>query len=117
MREMLYKKRESLRKRRKAVAIREQTEDEDCKTHVRKSFVYKITCVQHIKKVADRPEVRIKKEFYTQSKEEKFSFRVKGTFYMTRNKVMLKVDFCHTLRININWKDEAFSPKKSVTLT
>ena len=117
MRDVLYKKKESLKYRRKMISIIEHSEDDQCKTAVRKNFVYIVTRVDGVEKSIEKPQVFIRKELNKKTQEEKFSFRVKGSFYMTRDRFIFKVDFCHTLRIDIVWKNKIFSPKKSVTLT
>jgi len=117
MRDILYKKRESLKHRRKLISITEHSEDQQCRTTVRKSFIYIVTQAETVAKDIGKPEVFIRKAFDTKTQEEKFAFRVKGSFYMTRERSMFKVEFCHTLRIDIVWKNKVFSPKKSVTLT
>lgn len=117
MKDILYKKKESLRNRRKMISIIEHSEDEQCRTAVHKSFVYIVTRADCLENNVERPEIFIRKAFDNKLLEEKFSFRVKGCFYMTKDRFIFKVEFCHTLRIDIVWKDKVFSPKKSVTLT
>jgi hypothetical protein len=117
MRDILYKKRESLKHRRKVISITEHSEDGQCRTAVRKSFIYIVTHADDVSKATGKPEVFIRKVIDNKRLEEKFCFRVKGCFYMTRDRFILKVEFCHTLHIDIVWKNKVFSPKKSVTLT
>jgi len=117
MRDILYKKRESLKYRRKVISIIEHSEDTQCRTAVRKSFIYIVTRVDAVTEAVEKPEVYIRKTINSKQAEEKFWFRVKGCFYLTRDRFILKVDFCHTLHIDIVWKSKVFSPKKSVTLT
>lgn|SRR3989338_11689257 len=117
MRNIIYKKKQSLEHRRKIISICENSEDKECKTYIRKSFIYIISKVEAMGENQNPPEIFIKKRFDTKSLVERFSFRVKGAFYITRERNLFKVDFCHTLRINIIWKSKLFSPKKSVTLT
>ena len=117
MRNIIYKKKQSLEHRRKLISICENTEDKECKTYVRKSFIYIVSKAEAVEEHPKPPEIFIKKRFDTQSLTERFSFRVKGSFYLNQERNLLKVNFCHTLRINIIWKSKIFSPKKSVTLT
>jgi hypothetical protein len=117
MKEILYKKRQSLKYRRKIIAIDEHNEDNDCRTHVRKSFAYIVTMANPAEGALSAPEIHIKKNFDSKAQTEKFSFRVKGAFYMEKDRYVLKVNFCHTLKIDIYWKNKVFSPKKSATLT
>ena len=117
MRHILYKKRQSIKNRRKVISINEHTEDKECKTNVRKSFAYVVSLANPDEKTLIEPQIYIKKSFDSKSQVEKFSFRVKGAFYMNKERYTLKVDFCHTLKIDISWKNKVFSPKKSATLT
>ena len=117
MRNITYKKKQSVQHRRKLISICENSEDKECKTYVRKSFIYIVSKAEGMEEQLKAPEVFIKKRFDTKSLTERFSFRVKGAFYINQERNLLKVNFCHTLRINIIWKSKLFSPKKSVTLT
>ena len=117
MKRLLYRKKQSLKRRRKAISNKEYSEDKECKTRGRKSFVQKVSRVNEVEQTDGKPEIFINKKFDKKSQQEEFSFRVKGTFFMTREQSILKVTFCHTLRIDIHWKSKVFSPKKSVTLT
>ena len=117
MRTIEYKKRHSLKHRRKVISINERNEDKDCKTHVHKSFVYLVKQVVGMVEPLQDPQIFIRKQFNSKAQEENFAFKVKGAFYMNRDRGVFKVDFCHALRIGIVWKDKIFSPKKSATLT
>jgi hypothetical protein len=99
------------------ISICEHSEDKECTTSIRKSFIYIVRSADHIQESFDKPEIYIRKIFDSKLPEEKFSFRVKGSFYMTRDQYLFKVDFCHLLKIDIVWKHKVFSPKKSPTLT
>lgn len=116
MKEILFKNDTSLAKRRKALSIRETSEDKECRTFVRKSFIYLVTPAMRVEQTIPQPEIYIQKFYCTKTKEEKFSFRVKGYFYIAKEYCFLKVNFCHSLKINILWKAKIFSPK-SATLT
>ena len=116
MREILFKNMTSIEKRRKAISISEHSEDKDCKTFVRKSFIYMVTPEVRVEQTIPQPEIHIRKAYNTKTKEEKFSFRIKGFFYIAKDGCFLKVSFCHRLRINLLWKSKIFSPK-SATLT
>ncbi len=117
MRELTYRKKQSLKNRRRMISVNEHTEDTDCKTHVRKSFVYIVRSIKKIEKPTEKPDIYIHKAFDSKTNEEKFSFRVKGAFYMENKGSTFLVDFCHTLKIDIQWKNKVFSPNKSATLT
>ncbi len=117
MRTIEYKKRHSLKHRRKVISMNENIEDKDCKTRVHKSFVYLVAPAAEVREALPAPQIYIRKRFNSKTKEENFAFKVKGAFYMTRDRGVLKVDFCHALRISIVWKNKIFSPNKSETLT
>jgi hypothetical protein len=117
MRKICYKKRQSLKNRRKRISIHEVSEDKDCKTDVQKSFIYIVSRVSQVTGKTQNPEIFIRKAFDSRTRQEKFRFKVKGSFFLTRDRNLFKVDFCHTLYIAIIWKNKIFSPKKSVTLT
>ena len=116
MRRILYKKLTSLKNRRKAISVSEWAEDVECKTHVRKNFVYILAEDTSLEEPLSQPDIYIKKSYDSKLKEEKFSFRVKGFFYINQGRHPIKVIFCHSLGIHIQWKSKILSPK-SVTLT
>jgi len=117
MRDISYRKKQSLKYRRKVIGIRESTKERDCITQVRKNFAYILTPVRHIQSTSEKPQIFVRKSFNTSKRQEKFLFRVKGAFFMARERNMFRVDFCHTLKIGIVWNKDAFSPNKSATLT
>jgi len=117
MREIAYRRKQSLKYRRKVIGIHESTQERDCTTRVRKNFVYILTPVRHVQPSMEKPQIFIRKAFNTAQRQEKFLFRVKGAFFMARERNIFRVDFCHTLKIGIVWNKDAFSPKKSATLT
>ena len=118
MRKIKYRKKHSLKNRWKMIKIDERTEDKECKTHVQKSFIYIVKSVNpNCDQTLRQPEIFTKKALNTKIQNEKFSFRVKGYFFMVQGRNLFKVKFCHTLKIDINWKIKVFSPNKSVTKT
>ncbi len=116
MKEVLYRNATSLPKGRKAIFISEKCEDKECRTYVRKSFVYLVSPEMRVCQPANAPDIHIRKAYNSKTKEEKFTFRIKGYFYITKDFSVLKVRFCHSLKIKILWKSKLFSPK-SATLT
>ena len=117
MKTIEYKKKYSLKHRRKVISINENNEDKDCKTYVHKSFVYVVVQVPQMSEPLGEPHIFIRKNFSTQSQQETVFFKVKGAFYINRGRDIFKVHFCHALRIHIAWKHKIFSPQKSGTLT
>jgi hypothetical protein len=115
MRDILHKTEAILQGRGKVVTLREHTEEPECITDVRKNFIYVATEAQS-EEEQSAPRVHIRKFFDSVSHDEKFLFRVKGTFYVNHSRRLMKVGYCHTLRINLHWKAEVSSPKKTVTM-
>ncbi len=115
MRDILHKTTAILQGRGKVITLREHAEEKECVTDVRKNFIYVATEAQSEEKQSI-PRVHIKKSFDSVSRDEKFFFRVKGFFYVNHNRRLMKVDYCHTLRINLHWKVKFHTPKKTVTM-
>ena len=115
MRDILHKTTGILQGRGKVITLREHADENECITDVRKNFIYLASEVPHEEKQGE-PQVHIKKSFDSVTHDEKFSFRVKGAFYVNHNRRLMKVAYCHTLRINLHWKIKAFTPKKTVTM-
>ncbi len=111
MREILYKKKSSLKHRTKSVFIEESSREKDCDTQVRKQFVYRLEKVRGIHRPEAVPQIFIRKFVDNARGVEHFSFRVRGFFYMTQNRIPLRVNFCHSLDIHIQWRTTELSPK------
>ena len=116
MKKILYKRRKNEKKRNKNLSICTFSEDKECFTRVHKSFQYHVSLTQAVNPKVETPQIFIKKHFDSKRKMEKFRFEVVGSFYMTHKRMLVKVDFNHTLNIRIIWKKD-FSPKKSEALT
>jgi len=99
------------------MSICEISYEKDCKTHVKKHFIYLVKEVDKAQKNISPPRIDITKKMDTKNKTERFHFRVKGTFYIAQDGDMFKVNFCHSLDIMIIWNKKKLSPKKSATLT
>ena len=118
MKKIMHKKVTSLREKRKVVSISESAENKQCKTQVRKCFIYKVLEAERIEQELPKPNICLKKAFNSKTIEERFSFRVKGYFFITHKRFYYKVHFCHSLYISILWKSKKFSPKpNSVPMT
>ena len=117
MKKILFKKRIDLEKRIKTFSIYSQSEDEQCKTQVRKGFAYTVDQAHEDRLSSRPPLVCIRKTFHSKKGVEGFSFHVKGFFYVNNNRNLIRVRFHHTLDIEIKWKVKNFSPKKSASLT
>ena len=117
MKDVLFESQIDLDKRKKTFSIDSKSEDQQCKTQVKKSFTYLVdTSGDRVIRPRD-PLIFIRKSFDTKRGIEEFSFHVKGYFFVTNNDVRLKVLFHHMLDIRIKWKAKDFSPKKSASLT
>ncbi len=116
MKEILFKKKCNAGKGIKSLSISQQSEDKDSTTLVRKSFLYHVTKTQETNPKTDPPQIYIKKVFDTKKKTEKFFLKVKGAFYMTHKRLLLQVNFQHTLNIHILWKAKSFSIKNATVL-
>lgn len=117
MKEILFKKNSDIQKRTKTLSISHINEDKDCKTHVKKSFIYMVSKVEEVEDQIQPPQIFIRKTINNKTREEHFIFEVKGYFFMSHQRFLMKVRFHHTLVIDIFWKDKIFSPKKSAVLT
>ena len=115
MRDILHKTTAILNGRGKVITLREHAEEKECVTDVRKNFIYLATEAQS-EEEQSIPQVHIAKSFDSVRHDEKFSFRVKGFFYVNHSRRLMKVAYCHTLRINLHWKTKVSSPKKTVTM-
>lgn len=115
MRDIFHKANQILSGRGKKIIIRENGEDAQCQTNVRKSFVFLATPVTSASDPV-APVVNIKKSFDSVARIERFLFRVKGYFFVNHNRQLVRMNYCHTLKIALRWKAKILSPKKSVTL-
>jgi hypothetical protein len=115
MRDILHKTTAILNGRGKVITLREHAEEKECVTDVRKNFIYLATEAQS-EEDQSIPHVHIAKSFDSVRQDEKFSFRVKGFFYVNHSRRLMKVAYCHTLRINLHWNMKTSSPKKTVTM-
>ena len=117
MKEILYKKQCDTKNKTKNFSVSQSSEDKDSLTGVSKSFQYKVVPAAYDSVPPPAPQVFMKKSFDTKARVESFDFQVKGFFYITHNRNYMKVNFHHTLHIEIHWKTASISPQKSVILT
>ena len=116
MREVLYEKRLDPDKRVKVFTIDSESEDKKSITRICKSFRYKVDQAKGSAPRNKAPLIFIRKMFDTKRGIESFSFHVKGCFFITHDKELMRVRFNHTLDITIQWKAKDFAPKKSASL-
>lgn len=110
MREILYKNETSVKNRRRVIFVSEKSESKKVLTRVHKVFIYVVSKEMEGVGEAPAPVFSIVKHFNSKTKEEKFSFRVKGTFYIIKEESYLPVHFCHSLRIDITPKAVVTTP-------
>ena len=115
MRNLLHKTREVLKGQGRIVLITEHKEDHECRSDVRKEFVY-VAREAAMEEALPVPVVHIEKSYDSENHDEFFSLRVKGAMYVQRHRRLMKIGYSHRLRIRLHWKDHAASPKKSVTM-
>ena len=115
IRRILHRTKEVLGGRGKTILMREFAEDSQCLTNVRKTFIY-VAHEADSQEEIKAPVVHIKKSFDSVTRCEKFAFHVKGFFYVNRSRRLVKVGYCHALKINLRWKAIMTTPKKSVSL-
>ena len=101
----------------KRYSILQKTQEKDCDTQVYKSFQYNVSKSENLETLPREPEIFITKNFDTKRGIERFTFTVVGAFYTGHSRHLYKVNFRHTLKIQLKWKKEIFSPKKSEILT
>jgi hypothetical protein len=115
MRDILHKTKEVFKGRGKVIVIHEHSQDKECVSDIRKNFLYLAQEVDH-EEEPQVPQVRVRKSFDSAKRDEKFSMRVKGFFYVNRNRRLIKVAYYHTLNILLHWKTAVTAPSKSVTM-
>jgi hypothetical protein len=101
MREIAFKNLTSTAKRRKVISLVEKTEKEGYLISSQKSIVYIVTAASSQINDLSQPEYHICKSYDSKEKIEKFSLRVKGASYIIQEGSFLRIDFCHSLRIEI----------------
>ena len=108
MREILFKNMTSLKRRKKTLSVSEHSEDKECQTFVKKSFIYLVSPQAQVDNALSVPVVYIRKHRNTKTQQESFCFRIKGYFYLAKDASFFKVRFCHCLKIHILWKTKQF---------
>ena len=116
MKKVLFRKRMNLKKRIKTFSIYSRSEDQECKTQVKKGFAYAVDRAKETRPVSKPPLIFIRKSFDTKKAIETFSFHVKGYFFVTYKRELIRVRFYHTLEIEIKWKAGHLLSKKTESL-
>ena len=101
MKEILYRNRTSTKNKRKIISLSERVQKGNALVHTHRMFIYVI--VKEVESVGKLPApvFSIIKNTNTKTKDERFLFRVKGVFYIIKEKGFLLVSFSHSLRIDI----------------
>lgn len=101
MKEIAFKNLTSTQKRRKIISLSEKTERNGYRIISHKTLIYIVRPQDEKVRDLSHPEYHILKEYDSKTKKERFSLRVKGTSYVTQGSSLLRVDFCHSLKIDI----------------
>lgn len=117
MKKVLYKKFTDPAQGLKSMSIGQRYQDKESRTYVLKKFVYQVSRSSEVCPEDTPPQMFIKKHFDSKKGIERFNFQVKGCFHLRHKRMLIKVNFQHSLNIKITWKNKDFSPKKSDTLT
>ncbi len=104
MRQIAYKHLTSPRHRRKVIAVSERNDTPECVTTSHKRFIYIVNEQHGPQEQPPKPEFFIVKAQDARQKREKFSFRVKGTLFITREAQTFRVRYSHSLKVRIDWK-------------
>lgn len=83
------------------IAISEKAENKSAVTRIHKTFIYVVRNESGLPEDLLEPAYTIVKIFDTHKHTEKFTFRVKGAFYLVRDDLCYVVHFCHSLRIDV----------------
>jgi len=113
MRQVVYKNLTSRNRRRRIVSVSEQTEKGEFLTHTQKVFIYIVRKETEVAQAPICPEFYITKIVNRKDKTERFVFRIKGVLDVVKDGNLVKVDFCHSLRIDIMKKPTASSVESS----
>lgn len=117
MKKIIHKKINNFKKLKKTMLIRTRAVEDDSVTTVEKGFIYRVSRTHQMSSEPSQPQIKIRKSFDTRRRIENFTMDVRGHFFITHNRILRKVYFRHKLNICIQWKQQAFSPKKSAVLT
>lgn len=108
VREIMYRNLTSAKNKRRVISVSEKSENKDVITRIHRAFIYIVS--REVEAVEDLPApvFFITKNYHTKTREEKFSFRVKGVFYVIKGNSFLMVHFCHSLRVDIIRKSKVY---------
>lgn len=101
MRDLLFKNLTSESNGRKILCSSEISEKEGVRTVVRRHFVYFVRQLEQKPAEEDKPYLYVLKEHNTRQKLERFYCRMKGSMVVLKNGHLFKINFMHSLRINL----------------
>jgi len=102
MRELLFKNMTSLEKKRKTLSIQEVKQHNGLLTRINRKYIYILKSIKDTREAEATPQFYIFKECNSKKQNEKFLFKVKGSFHVINNQRTFLVYFCHSLRIALD---------------
>lgn len=116
MKKVFYKKRDLFQKRVKIVQYSEKVEETDCVSHITKRFVYVLNPGVSHQQEGMKPDIQISKGYDSVHECEYFTLHVRGVTQIEQGRKTFRVDFAHSLKIEIDWKTKLLSPEQSATV-
>lgn len=117
MKKIIYYKKDFTSHPLRGVSLRESLEDAESYTDIKKTFVYKVSCVDHIEENMPKPEVFVMKRSLNQGRKETFRCVIKGVVYVRENRFLYAVQYSHGLLIDLKWKTHVLREHPSVLKT
>ncbi len=105
MKEILFRKHQSTKKRMRITSISERSEDKGNLTHTQKAFIYMIEPQKMMRNTIAAPEYFVTKYYHTKEKKEVVHFKIKGVFYVRQKTQFYKINYCHSLKIEVVEKE------------
>lgn len=116
MKKILHKTSDRFNKRAKVIIVNEDSQDKECHTTIEKKFLYIMDPGHSRERDTEKPDITVKKSYDTVRNIERFHIKVKGTTSIEKNRQSYRVDFCHSLKINIDWNAKFLSPETSAAV-
>lgn len=101
MHEIKYKNLTSQKHKKRTISVCERTERKGFLTHTQKRFIYIVKKENKQKIPSTQPTFHITKVYDTKKGTEKVLFRIKGIMEIVKNGDPVRVDYCHSLSIDI----------------
>ncbi|MBF0618613.1 MAG: hypothetical protein HQL19_00415 [Candidatus Omnitrophica bacterium] len=116
MKNVTYKKRSLPENRGRVVSVREALSDQECDSRSMKNYVYILSRADAVPKDIPVPEIHVTKRIMNEGQDEAFFLKVKGIIYTTKGRFIYKVDYCHSLTVQMHWKTHVLSSKDPAAL-